>query len=127
MRSASPSSTPVYAATHRASAMPTTSSAFGVLFFASKRMRLALLTIMNRDNMMTPQAMTEERFETRCKNRSGACNPALASTTSSSVPTITAPGAMTYAAFFRWGFDVFDHELSAPSTNAPAPSPARNK
>ena len=86
-----------------------------------------MLTTRNADRMMTPQAMTEPRLATRPKKRSGFMRPAWASTTSISVPTATATGATMKATFFIVGAGVLAQLVSAPSANAPAPRPARNR
>ena len=107
--------------------MPTTSSAFGVFLRTSSSTKSTTLTAKNTLKMMTPQAMTEFRLETSRKKRSGLANPAFASTTSTSVPTATATGAMTNAILFMRGAGVLAQFVSAPRTNAPAPRPARNR
>ena len=71
-----------------------TSMAFGVSFFMRLSTKAMPLTTMNRHKMMTPHDMTEDRFDTMKKKRSGLNRPPFASTMSSKQPTATAIGAM---------------------------------
>ena len=77
--------------------------------------------------MMTPHAMTDERFVTNRKKRIGLPRPAFASNTRTSVPTATVTSATKNAIFFMRGAGFLAQPASTPRTKAPAPSPARNR
>ena len=124
---ATPSSAPVYTATHRPSATPAISSAFGSAFFRMSSSAIAKATSVNPARKTTPQLMTDPKLDSRRANRSGLCRPASASSMSSSRPAMTTAGAIRCPARRMLTASGCFHRRYADATNAPPPIPARNK